>query len=63
MKLKTKKAIAKRFRITPKGKILRRRQYSRHLRRKKSKSQKRRFDQTAYLDRAFAKKFIKLINQ
>ncbi len=62
-KLKTKKAILKRFKITVKGKLLRRRQNSRHLRRKKSKSQKSRFKKVAYVDSVFAKKFIKLINQ
>lgn len=40
-KLKTKKSIAKRFKITGSGKILRRRGFGRHLKSKKTKSQKR----------------------
>jgi large subunit ribosomal protein L35 len=38
-KLKTRKIVAKRFKITASGKILRRAQNMRHLRRRKSKRQ------------------------
>lgn len=38
-KLKTKKIVAKRFKVTATGKILRRAQNMRHLRRRKSKRQ------------------------
>lgn len=37
IKQKTRKGVAKRFKITATGKVLRRVQNSRHLRRKKSK--------------------------
>ena len=40
-KMKTHKATAKRFRITGKGKLRRRKQGSSHLKRKKSKRSKR----------------------
>jgi large subunit ribosomal protein L35 len=38
-KLKTRKIVAKRFKITATGKIMRRAQNMRHLRRRKSKRQ------------------------
>jgi ribosomal protein L35 len=41
MKMRTKKIVAKRFKITKNGIILRRRQNSRHLRYNKSKRQTR----------------------
>jgi large subunit ribosomal protein L35 len=43
MKMKTKKIVARRFKITKSGKILHRRQYGRHLRAVKSKWQIRRY--------------------
>jgi|APIni6443716594_1056825.scaffolds.fasta_scaffold195571_2 large subunit ribosomal protein L35 len=46
-KMKTKKIVAKRFRITKNGKIMRRVQGSRHLRRNKSKTRQRRQDKPA----------------
>lgn len=42
MKQKTKKAAAKRFKITKTGKVLRGHQYSRHLKLHKSKARQRR---------------------
>lgn len=47
MKLKTKKAAVKRFKITKNGKILRRRQMAGHLKAAKSKSAKSRYRQIA----------------
>ncbi len=41
--MKTKKIVAKRFKVTSTGVYLRRKQNSRHLRSNKSKSQIRRF--------------------
>ncbi len=41
VKQKTKKGVAKRFKVTASGKILRRKQDHRHLARKKSKKSKR----------------------
>lgn len=43
LKLKTRKIVAKRFKITGAGKILRRTQNMRHLRRRKSAKQIRRY--------------------
>ncbi len=42
-KQKTRKSVAKRFKITATGKVLRRVQNSRHLRRKKSKRARRNY--------------------
>lgn len=44
MKVKTKKIVAKRFKITGTGKVMHRVQGSRHLRRKKSKRRQRKQD-------------------
>lgn len=41
--MKTRKSVAKRFKVTKTGKILRRTATMRHLRRKKTKKQIRRF--------------------
>ena len=43
-KMKTHKATAKRFKVTGTGKLLRRKQRSTHLRRKKPKRVRRAFD-------------------
>lgn len=51
MKQKTKKAVAKRFRITKRGKILRRRQMAGHLKAAKTKSAKSRYKKVAYVAR------------
>ncbi|HLB60444.1 MAG TPA: 50S ribosomal protein L35 [Patescibacteria group bacterium] len=42
MKQKTRKSVSKRFKLTKTGKLIHRSQMGRHLKRKKSKSQKRR---------------------
>ncbi|MDP2632510.1 MAG: 50S ribosomal protein L35 [Candidatus Curtissbacteria bacterium] len=47
MKTKTKKAAAKRFKITKRGKILRGRQMGGHLKANKSKSAKTRYKSPA----------------
>lgn len=44
MKVKTKKIVAKRFKITGTGKVMHRVQGGRHLRRKKSKRRQRKQD-------------------
>ena len=46
-KLKTHKATAKRVKITPTGKVTRRRAFGAHLLAKKSKSRKRHINTTA----------------
>jgi large subunit ribosomal protein L35 len=43
-KMRTKKIVAKRFKITASGKVMHRTQGARHLRSKKSKSHQRRQD-------------------
>lgn len=43
-KIKTKKIVAKRFKVTKTGKLMHRVQGARHLRRKKNKSRQRRQD-------------------
>jgi large subunit ribosomal protein L35 len=46
-KMKTKKIVAKRFKVTKTGKLLHRTQGARHIRRNKSKSRQRRQDKPA----------------
>lgn len=60
-KKKTRKAASKRFKITKTGKVLRGRQFGRHLRRKKSKSAKRRHAEPALMTGKFAKKIKRMI--
>lgn len=60
-KQKTRKGVAKRFKVTKTGKVLRGRQFGRHLRRKKSKSQKRRHVEPAIMEGKFAKKIKRMM--
>lgn len=60
-KQKTRKGTAKRFKITKRGKILRRRQYGRHLRAAKSGAQKRRYKEPATVAPGFAKMIKRLL--
>lgn len=62
-KQKTRKGASKRFRVTKTGKVLRGRQYGRHLRRKKSKSQKRRHAEPGYVEGKFAKKIKRMLGK
>jgi len=59
-KLKTRKAIAKRFKITKKGKIKRQRAGRGHLLAKKSRKRKRRLKKSALVSRT-DKKAIKML--
>ncbi|OGD84478.1 50S ribosomal protein L35 [Candidatus Curtissbacteria bacterium RBG_13_40_7] len=61
MKQKTKKSAAKRFRITPKGKILRMRQMASHLKIAKSRSARTRYKQKAFVSKAEIKNIEKLL--
>ena len=61
MKQKTKKAAAKRFKITRKGKILRGRQMAGHLKMAKSKSAKTRYKQVAYVSKPEKKRIERLL--
>ena len=60
-KQKTKKGVAKRFKITKTGKILRGRQYGKHLRAHKSKSQKRRYKEPATVAKGMQKTIKRLL--
>ncbi len=60
-KLKTKKAIKKRFRVTRTGKVLHRSNGMRHLRTKKNKARQRRLKSTKALFLTEATKVKKLL--
>jgi len=51
-KAKTRKAVAKRFKVTGTGKILRRKQGARHILQKKSSKRKRALGQATLVSRA-----------
>lgn len=55
-KVKTKKIVAKRFKLTASGKIMRGRQMGRHLRLKKSKARIRRQKEPGRVTNKFAQK-------
>ncbi len=58
-KVKTRKSITKRFKISKNGKILRRQNFSRHLRVKKSKNKKRSQKKLVVMEGYFARKLKK----
>ncbi len=60
-KQKTRKSVSKRFKITGTGKVLRRRQNSRHLRRKKSKKVIRKYRKPVEVTGKRAKKIKKML--
>jgi large subunit ribosomal protein L35 len=51
-KLKTKKAAAKRFKITGKGKVKRKKAFARHILTKKSPKRKRGLRKAGFVDKA-----------
>ena len=51
-KAKTRKAVAKRFKVTGSGKVLRRKQGARHILQKKSSKRKRRLGQACLVSDA-----------
>ena len=59
-KIKTKKIVRKRFKITKNGKVMRRIQGARHLRSRKSKSRQRRQDKMVEVKNI---KYIKMIKR
>ena len=61
-KLKTRKIVTKRFKVTKSGKILRRAQNMRHLRRKKGKKQIRKYRGYIEVKGALAKKIRRMLN-
>ncbi len=61
-KIKTHKGAAKRFKLTAKGKIRRRRAYAGHLFISKSAKRKRRLRQPALVDPSNAKRLKRLLS-
>lgn len=62
-KMKIKKSIRKRFKVTKRGKVLRGRQYGRHLKINKSKSRKRRHKEPKVMTGKIAKKIKKMLGK
>ena len=62
-KQKTRKSITKRFKVTKKGKVLRRQGFKRHLNIKKSKSKKRRLSRVVEADKAHTRKIKKALGK
>lgn len=60
-KQKTRKSAAARFKITGTGKVMRRRQNSRHLRRKKSRKTIRKYRLLATVTGKYAKKIKQMM--
>lgn len=60
-KVKTKKVVSKRFKITKTGKLIRGRQMGRHLRATKSKNRIRRFKEKAQVSGKLAKTIKKFL--
>lgn len=60
-KMKTRKVVAKRFKITATGKIMRRKQNSRHLRANKSKKAIRAYRVPVEVKGKFAKKIKRML--
>lgn len=60
-KQKTRKSVASRFKLTKSGKLLHRSQMGKHLKRKKSKSQKNRMKKLKETTGTFKSKLIKMI--
>lgn len=58
-KQKTRKSIVKRFKITKRGKVLRRQAFSGHLNTKKSRKRKRRLKRIVKVEGFYAKKLKK----
>jgi large subunit ribosomal protein L35 len=60
-KLKTRRGAAKRFKITAKGKVKRRRAFLRHININKTRKQKRRLSKPAIVDKANEKAIKRLL--
>lgn len=60
-KKKTRKGVAKRFKVTSSGKVLRRSQNMRHLRRKKSKKAIRAYRKPVEVKGKWAKKIKQML--
>jgi len=62
-KMKTNKAVAKRVKVTARGKVMRRRPGAGHLKSRKSPSRIRRFRKSATLSPAFAKQAKRVLGK
>jgi len=60
-KQKTKKSITRRFRITKKGKVMRRQGFRRHLNVKKSSKKKRALSRVVQTDKVHSRKIKKVL--
>lgn len=63
MKMKTRKIVAKRFKITATGKVMARHQNMRHLRHHKSKKAIRRYRRPIVITGAMAKKIKRMLGK
>jgi large subunit ribosomal protein L35 len=63
VKIKTRKSIAKRFKVTNSGKMVRRGAQNRHLNANKSKRSSRRSKVLKTVPKSFAKKLKKLLSK
>jgi large subunit ribosomal protein L35 len=63
VKQKTKKILTRRFKITKKGKVIRRRGFARHLNVKKSSKRKRRLKKDVETRKVYAKKIKKALGK
>jgi len=61
VKMKSKKAASKRFKVTGTGKLMRRRPGKRHILTKKSSNRKRRMGKDAGVDQTIENKYARLI--
>ena len=62
-KQKTRKIITKRFKITKKGKVIRRKAFARHLNAKKTRKRKRNLKKTTLVDKVHARKIKKIMGK
>ena len=62
-KMKTRKSLTKRFKVTKNGKVLRTQGFRRHLNAKKSSKRKRRLKGTVVTRKVFAKKIRKALGK
>ncbi len=62
-KIKTKKSVSRRFRVTKSGKVLRRKSFRRHLNVKKSAKRKRRLGRVVATRKVYAKKIRKVLGR
>jgi large subunit ribosomal protein L35 len=61
MKLKTNKSVAKRFKVTARGKIKMRHSHARHIMTKKSPQRKKELRRVTLVSKSEAKNIMKLI--